>query len=131
MHIIGYFAASNTNDPSPAIAQLQQQSPIDGAQPDQTVVRRVLERLLPVFCEIFQKTLVSNVRRSSLNLMRKAIHYISSETLQSMVSNQTNVGTDDQRIAEKIVAVLGSVLDQEDDIDGHSQVLSVSASEFF
>lgn len=117
---------SNASTTTNVITALQQQqSSIDGTQPDQTVVRRVLERLLPVFCEIFQKTLISNVRRSSLNLLRKAIHYINAETLQSMTSSHENVDNDDQRFAEKVVAVLGSVLDQEDDVDGHAQVLSV------
>uniref|UniRef100_A0A914XRQ8 E3 ubiquitin-protein ligase n=1 Tax=Plectus sambesii TaxID=2011161 RepID=A0A914XRQ8_9BILA len=87
--------------------------------PDPQLKRNLLERLLPVFCEMFQKTLVSGVRRSSLNLMRKTVHYMDTNTLASVSCDV------DEDFAEKLVGVLGAVLDQEDDIDGHSTVLAV------
>ncbi|KAJ8975323.1 hypothetical protein NQ317_008309 [Molorchus minor] len=79
-----------------------------------------LQRLLPVFCTTFQMTMLPSVRKASLGLIRKMIHYIQPNLLEELCSMEMspNFGT-------QIVEVIATVLDNEEDEDGHSVVLSI------
>lgn len=43
-----------------------------------------LSRLLPVFCHTFQATMVQTVRKASLSILRKMVHYIPTPLLQQV-----------------------------------------------
>ncbi|CAI5448918.1 unnamed protein product [Caenorhabditis angaria] len=100
--------------------------------PNPEVVNKVLHQLLPIFCEIFQKSLNSSVRRTSLSLIRKIVENMGDlrepiepgqkEPLSRKMSADVTAG------AESLVAVVVSVLDQEDDHEGHEQVLLILQS---
>ncbi|MCP9265968.1 HECD1 [Dirofilaria immitis] len=98
---------------------------------DPAIVRRLLEQLLPVLCDIYQRSLSASIHRSSLSLLRRTIHHISSESMESMVTND-NSGVDvsidicfsrGQRLAENLVSVLMMGLEHEDDTESHENVL--------
>lgn len=68
-----------------------------------------------------------------MSLLRKAVHYISPESMESMVTND-NGGVDisidicfshGQRLAENLVSVLMMGLEHEDDTESHENVLQV------
>lgn len=67
-----------------------------------------LRRLLPVFCTTFQATMLASVRKASLGLIKKMIHYIHSGLLQELCSSESssNFGT-------QLVEVIATVLDNE------------------
>ncbi|XP_065564117.1 E3 ubiquitin-protein ligase HECTD1-like isoform X3 [Artemia franciscana] len=67
-----------------------------------------IRRLLPLFSNTYQSTLLQSVRRSSLNLIRKAVHYATPDLLSSLADK------DIPALAE----VIASVLDNEEDDDG-------------
>ncbi|KAJ8931073.1 hypothetical protein NQ314_016102 [Rhamnusium bicolor] len=67
-----------------------------------------LQRLLPVFCTTFQSTMLPSVRKASLGLIRKMIHYIQPNLLEElcMLESSPNFGT-------QVVEVIATVLDNE------------------
>lgn len=79
-----------------------------------------LKRLLPVFCTTFQSTMLPSVRKSSLGLIKKMIHYIQSNLLDELCLLEVtpNFGT-------QLVEVIATVLDNEEDEEGHSVVLTI------
>ncbi|TKR70253.1 hypothetical protein L596_022299 [Steinernema carpocapsae] len=85
------------------------------------VVSHVLELLLPVFCSIFQKSLDPRVRRSVLQLLRKSVCSISGESLKKVIHNDED-GV--EQFSKGLVTVLGTVLEHEDDLEGHEQTLT-------
>lgn len=79
-----------------------------------------LKFFLPVFCKTFQSTMLSSVRRSSLGLIKKMVQYVNKDVLANLCTEQieSNLGT-------LLVEVVASVLDNEDDEDGHLVVLTI------
>ncbi|XP_021929507.1 E3 ubiquitin-protein ligase HECTD1 isoform X4 [Zootermopsis nevadensis] len=68
-----------------------------------------LRRLLPVFCNTFQSTMLASVRKASLNLIKKMVHYIQPSLLVEACSPESptyNFGT-------MLVEVIATVLDNE------------------
>ncbi|XP_063927928.1 E3 ubiquitin-protein ligase HECTD1 isoform X6 [Zophobas morio] len=67
-----------------------------------------LKRLLPVFCTTFQSTMLASVRKASLGLIKKMIHYIIPSLLEELCNNESspNFGT-------QLVEVIATVLDNE------------------
>ncbi|XP_071056058.1 E3 ubiquitin-protein ligase Ufd4 isoform X3 [Onthophagus taurus] len=80
-----------------------------------------LRRLLPVFCATFQATMLPSVRKASLGLIKKMIHCIQPSLLEELCSPESsapNFGT-------QLVEVIATVLDNEEDEDGHLVVLAI------
>ncbi|KAL1139402.1 hypothetical protein AAG570_006386 [Ranatra chinensis] len=68
-----------------------------------------LRRLLPVLCNTFQATMLPSVRKSSLSLIKKMVHYIQPSLLVEACSPESttyNLGT-------MLVEVIATVLDNE------------------
>lgn len=67
-----------------------------------------LKRLLPVFCTTFQSTMLASVRKASLGLIKKMIHYILPSLLEELCNTESspNFGT-------QLVEVIATVLDNE------------------
>lgn len=68
-----------------------------------------LKRLLPVFCQTFQATMLPSVRKASLGLIKKMIHYIQPNLLEEICRPESptyNFGT-------QLVEVIATVLDNE------------------
>ncbi|XP_055683179.1 E3 ubiquitin-protein ligase Ufd4 isoform X4 [Lutzomyia longipalpis] len=79
-----------------------------------------LKFFLPVFCKTFQSTMLASVRKSSLGLIKKMVQYTQPELLSTLCSTQN-----DQNLGTLLVEVVASVLDNEDDEDGHLVVLTI------
>uniref|UniRef100_A0A1Y1M238 E3 ubiquitin-protein ligase n=1 Tax=Photinus pyralis TaxID=7054 RepID=A0A1Y1M238_PHOPY len=79
-----------------------------------------LRQLLPVFCATFQSTMLASVRKASLGLIKKMVHYIQPSLLEELCTSEVsnNFGT-------QLVEVIATVLDNEEDEDGHLIVLSI------
>ncbi|XP_015172356.1 PREDICTED: E3 ubiquitin-protein ligase HECTD1 isoform X6 [Polistes dominula] len=68
-----------------------------------------LKRLLPVFCTTFQSTMLPSVRKASLSLIRKMVHYIQSELLVETCGSDSTGGC-----GAMLVEVIANVLDNEE-----------------
>ncbi|XP_063990344.1 E3 ubiquitin-protein ligase HECTD1 isoform X7 [Diachasmimorpha longicaudata] len=79
-----------------------------------------LRRLLPVFCATFQSTMLPSVRKASLSLIRKMVHYIQAELLVETCGADKTAGC-----GAMLVEVIANVLDNEEDEDGHLIVLQM------
>ncbi|XP_054003466.1 E3 ubiquitin-protein ligase HECTD1 isoform X4 [Hylaeus anthracinus] len=79
-----------------------------------------LKRLLPVFCATFQSSMLPSVRKASLNLIRKMVHYIQPELLVETCGSDRTGGC-----GAMLVEVIANVLDNEEDEDGHLVVLQM------
>lgn len=67
-----------------------------------------LKRLLPVFCQTFQSTMLPSVRKASLSLIRKMVHYIQPDLLvETCGADKTN------GYGAMLVEVIANVLDNE------------------
>lgn len=67
-----------------------------------------LRRLLPVFCATFQSTMLPSVRKASLNLIRKMVHYIQPDLLVETCGADKTSGC-----GAMLVEVIANVLDNE------------------
>ncbi|XP_031338883.1 E3 ubiquitin-protein ligase HECTD1 isoform X7 [Photinus pyralis] len=67
-----------------------------------------LRQLLPVFCATFQSTMLASVRKASLGLIKKMVHYIQPSLLEELCTSEVsnNFGT-------QLVEVIATVLDNE------------------
>ncbi|XP_054003464.1 E3 ubiquitin-protein ligase HECTD1 isoform X2 [Hylaeus anthracinus] len=68
-----------------------------------------LKRLLPVFCATFQSSMLPSVRKASLNLIRKMVHYIQPELLVETCGSDRTGGC-----GAMLVEVIANVLDNEE-----------------
>eukprot|EP00095_Tigriopus_kingsejongensis_P011031 maker-scaffold109_size355148-snap-gene-1.26 protein:Tk11031 transcript:maker-scaffold109_size355148-snap-gene-1.26-mRNA-1 annotation:"e3 ubiquitin-protein ligase hectd1" len=71
-----------------------------------------VKALIPMFSQSFQSTMIQTVKRASLSLIKKIIHYLNQDLIKD--AHQAN-----PRFVGDIVEVLTSVLDNEEDEDGH------------
>lgn len=72
-----------------------------------------LRRLLPVFCHTFQSSMIASVRKASLTIIKKMVHYTQPVLLNSLCSHESNL------FISTLVEVVAAVLDNEEDEDGH------------
>ena len=86
------------------------------ARGDPEMVPRYLQTLLPVFCHTFQSTMIPSVKRASLGLVRKMLHYLEPGTMEEVSGRE---------VGQEVVTVLATVLDSEDDEEGQLVALSV------
>ncbi|XP_050321307.1 E3 ubiquitin-protein ligase Ufd4 isoform X1 [Bactrocera neohumeralis] len=90
-----------------------------------------LKLFLPVFCRTFQGTMLASVRRASLGLIKKMVQYAQSGVLKGLCEPQLQLetiavtSTNAQNLGTLLVEVVASVLDNEDDDDGHLVVLTI------
>ncbi|XP_069975690.1 E3 ubiquitin-protein ligase HECTD1 isoform X13 [Penaeus vannamei] len=96
-----------------------------------------LSRLLPVFCHTFQATMVHTVRKASLSILRKMVHYIPAPLLHQVcggegttISTSTNninasTSTANTLLGSQLVEVIALVLGNEEDEDGHLVALQM------
>ncbi|GFR88010.1 E3 ubiquitin-protein ligase HECTD1 [Elysia marginata] len=80
-----------------------------------------VRHLLPVFTEVFHVTMLASVRKASLSMIRKMLHYIDS----SLLTEMTGAEFSSQNVASSLTEVLSVVLDAEEDDDGHMMVLQI------
>ncbi|KAM9294000.1 E3 ubiquitin-protein ligase HECTD1 isoform 1-T1 [Gastrophryne carolinensis] len=79
-----------------------------------------LKRLLPVFAQTFQQTMLPSIRKASLALIRKMIHFCSEALLNEVCDSDAG-----HNLPTVLVEITASVLDQEDDDDGHLLALQI------
>ncbi|ODM98949.1 E3 ubiquitin-protein ligase HECTD1 [Orchesella cincta] len=80
-----------------------------------------LQRLLPIFCSTYHSTMIPSVRRASLNLIKKMVHYIPASLLNELCSPESK----SYSLGTVLVEVIAAVLDNEDDDDGHLLILNM------
>lgn len=68
-----------------------------------------LTRLLPVFCSTFQATMLPSVRKASLGLIKKMIHYIQPSVLMELCNPEST----SNNFSTQLVEVIATVLDNE------------------
>ena len=65
----------------------------DEPKGDPEMVPVYVKSLLPLFCRTYQSTMITSVKKSSLNLIKKMIYYLTSDLLQEVcVENSAIVG---------------------------------------
>ena len=79
---------------------------------DPEMIPVYVKSLLPMFCQTYQSTMIQSVKRSSLGLIKKIIHYLNGQLLTEKCRENGHLVSD-------IVEVMNSVLDNEEDEDGH------------
>ena len=83
-----------SDDPNAANAALLA-TVVDPDEPkgDPEMVPVYVKSLLPLFCRTYQSTMITSVKKSSLNLIKKMIYYLTSDLLQEVcVENSAIVG---------------------------------------
>lgn len=67
-----------------------------------------LKRLLPVFCSTFQATMLPSVRKASLGLIKKMIHYIQPNVLAELCGSESTNNNFTTQFVEVIATVLNN-----------------------
>ena len=105
-------ASTSSKDHPTETTEIQAQPNSDEPKGDPEMVPVYVKSLLPLFCKTYQSTMITSVKKSSLNLIKKMIFYLNSELLKE-------VCTENSAIVGEVVEVMTSVLDNEEDDDGH------------
>ncbi|XP_028824808.1 E3 ubiquitin-protein ligase HECTD1 isoform X4 [Denticeps clupeoides] len=94
----------------------------EGGEPkgDPEMAPIYLKRLLPVFAQTFQQTMLPSIRKASLALIRKMVHYSSEVLLKEVCDSDAG-----HNLPTVLVEITATVLDQEDDDDGHLLALQI------
>ncbi|XP_056867456.1 E3 ubiquitin-protein ligase HECTD1 isoform X2 [Takifugu flavidus] len=94
----------------------------EGSEPkgDPEMAPVYLKRLLPVFAQTFQQTMLPSIRKASLALIRKMVHYSSEVLLKEVCDSESG-----HNLPTVLVEITATVLDQEDDDDGHLLALQI------
>ncbi|XP_060736193.1 E3 ubiquitin-protein ligase HECTD1 isoform X7 [Tachysurus vachellii] len=94
----------------------------EGTEPkgDPEMAPIYLKRLLPVFAQTFQHTMLPSIRKASLALIRKMVHYSSEVLLKEVCDSDAG-----HNLPTILVEITATVLDQEDDDDGHLLALQI------
>ncbi|XP_038147790.1 E3 ubiquitin-protein ligase HECTD1 isoform X2 [Cyprinodon tularosa] len=94
----------------------------EGTEPkgDPEMAPYYLKRLLPVFAQTFQQTMLPSIRKASLALIRKMVHYSGEVLLREVCESETG-----HNLPTVLVEITATVLDQEDDDDGHLLALQI------
>ncbi|KAM9354686.1 E3 ubiquitin-protein ligase HECTD1 isoform 2-T2 [Pholidichthys leucotaenia] len=94
----------------------------EGSEPkgDPEMAPMYLKRLLPVFAQTFQQTMLPSIRKASLALIRKMVHYSSEMLLKEVCDSETG-----HNLPTVLVEITATVLDHEDDDDGHLLALQI------
>ncbi|CAK6980078.1 E3 ubiquitin-protein ligase HECTD1 isoform X5 [Scomber scombrus] len=94
----------------------------EGSEPkgDPEMAPIYLKRLLPVFAQTFQQTMLPSIRKASLALIRKMVHYSSEVLLKEVCDSEAG-----HNLPTVLVEITATVLDQEDDDDGHLLALQI------
>ncbi|CAG0885275.1 unnamed protein product [Cyprideis torosa] len=93
---------------------------------DPEVAPLYLRRLLPVFCHVYQSTMIHSVRRASLSLIRKMLYYVKRSSLLTLCAQENNEKPND--MGNTLVEVIASALDTDDDEDGHLLAIYAAAA---
>jgi len=86
---------------------------------DPEMIPVYVKSLLPMFCQTYQSTMIQSVKRSSLGLIKKIVHYMNGQLL-------TEKCLENGHLVSDIVEVMTSVLDNEEDEDGHLSCLLIT-----
>jgi len=79
-----------------------------------------LQRLLTIFCQLYQNTMILTIKRSTLRLISKLLHYASVEQIEEYLMK------DESNILTTLFDLLSSILDtNEDDDDISNLVLTI------
>lgn len=107
---VGNSSASSSTPAQPAAtqdstsAEEKKEEPED-VKGDPEMAPVYLKNLLPLFAKNYKETMMPSIRKATLALMRKMIHYASQAQLEELSQNAT--------FASVIVEVLSVVLDHE------------------
>ena len=85
---------------------------------DPEMIPVYVKSLLPMFCQTYQSTMIQSVKRSSLGLLKKIVRYMDGQLLTEKCQENSHLVGD-------IVEVMVSVLDNEEDEDGHLSCLLI------
>ncbi|GMR47420.1 hypothetical protein PMAYCL1PPCAC_17615 [Pristionchus mayeri] len=100
---------------------------------DKAKVVRLLKQLIPVFCEIHQKTTSPTSKRSSLSLLRRAVQHWTKMEMQ-LEEEGVDLNTlrfeeeRETRLSDAILDLIVNVLEREEDYDAREQSLMVIAA---
>ena len=89
-----------------------------GPKGDPEMIPVYVQSLLPLFCQTFQSTMIHSVKKSSLGLIKKIIHYLEPKLLAEVCEK-------DKHLVGEIVEVLTAVLDNEEEEEGHLSCLLI------
>eukprot|EP00080_Pristionchus_pacificus_P012573 PDM72593.1 hecd-1 [Pristionchus pacificus] len=130
-----YMSAGGTGDASEAKKETEGKNESGGGDSesismDKTKVVRLLKQLIPVFCEIHQKTTSPTSKRSSLSLLRRAVQHWTKIEMQleeegvdlNTLKFEEEIET---RLSDAILDLIVNVLEREEDYDAREQSLMV------
>ncbi|CAF4302375.1 unnamed protein product [Rotaria sp. Silwood2] len=84
-----------------------------------------LQRLLSIFCQLYQNTMILTIKRNTLRLISKLLHYATVEQIKEYLMN------DDRNILTILFELLSSILDTNEDDDDTSNLVLLIIKNLF
>ncbi|KAI6211923.1 HECT-type E3 ubiquitin transferase [Aphelenchoides besseyi] len=113
----------------------ESEEPINPIEP--TVVRTVIQQLIPVFCLVFTDSMAQSVCRATLSLINKCIKYCPTDAFEELVNGKACKGNSDEtdeesssNFVERLMKVVVTVFNEETNVEGHEQVIMILKSLF-
>ncbi|CAF1239989.1 unnamed protein product [Adineta ricciae] len=84
-----------------------------------------LQRLLSIFCQLYQNTMILTIKRSTLRLISKLLHYATVDQIREyLMKGETNIST-------TLFELLSSILDTNEDDDDTSNLVLLIIKNLF
>jgi E3 ubiquitin-protein ligase HECTD1 len=84
-----------------------------------------LQRLLSIFCQLYQNTMILTIKRSTLRLISKLLHYATVEQIREYLMK------DEMNILTTLFELLSSILDTNEDDDDTSNLVLLIIKNLF
>jgi hypothetical protein len=84
-----------------------------------------LQRLLSIFCQLYQNTMILTIKRSTLRLISKLLHYATVEQIREYLMH------DEINILTTLFELLSSILDTNEDDDDTSNIVLLIIKNLF
>lgn len=101
------------------------QQTIDEIKGDIEMQPIYLQRLLAIFCQLYQNTMILTIKRSTLRLISKLLHYTSVEQIREYLMK------DEINILTTLFELLSSILDTNEDDDDTSNLVLLIIKNLF
>jgi len=104
----GFLKDRKSNDSSSKTSEDNKVDPTITALNEPELVNDYISKLLPIFCNTCQSSMIRQVKKTSLSLIRKIVFYMTKEQLAELNTNSSSTCT-------QIVEVISNCLDSEED----------------
>ncbi|CAD5227639.1 unnamed protein product [Bursaphelenchus xylophilus] len=122
-----YMTSDSERSQRRETVEIPEQSEQESCQIDPELSRKVIQQLIPVFCNVCLNSMVTSVKKAALGLIGKCVQNCSAEAFDELMQGKVkSIDSDDgAAFVDGLTKVLVMVLNEEDNTEGHEYVLKI------